>query len=268
MTATPRPANAAAEAPSVIRILREGVLDAELAGLAWLLIEARVPVIVAGAAESLAARLRLRDALTDLLPAAGRRVVIDAAGDGLQGLTAADAASTTLVGLDVTAEPASAVQVAFKALPRGADIAASIEADSLEDVHARLRRLDIRLSDDELTFLGLVLVLRSVAPGRDRVVAAHYARPLARDPNGHVQRMGPAVLATWEPATDGFEHFAWGIAAELAGRTGIWPGDLDAEIEHRRGYLSGLLAGGVDEPAAVRSAIEGFRLAHNRSGSH
>jgi hypothetical protein len=78
-----------------------------------------------------------------------------------------------------------------------------------------------------------VLVVRRVAPGRDRVVAAHYARPLARDPGGHVQRQGPAVLASWDPATDTFELFAWGVASELAGRIGFRRGALDAEIERR-----------------------------------
>lgn len=268
MTSTPRPSASGREAPSITRLLREGVLDTQLAGLAWLLIEARVPVLVAGAAASRAERIRLRDALTDFLPSGSRRVATDAAGHGLAGLTAADAASTCLVGLDVTAEPAPAVQVAFKALARGADVAASIEADSLEDVHARLRRRDIRMADDELSFLGLVLVVRTVAPARDRVVAAHYARPLARDPSGHVQRMSPAVLATWEPATDGFEHFSWGIASELAGRIGGRPGDLDPEIERRADFLLGLLAGGVDEAGRVRTAIEGFRLAHNASVTH
>jgi hypothetical protein len=124
------------------------------------------------------------------------------------------------------------------------------------------------MADDELTFLGLVLVLRSVAPGRDRVVAAHYARPLARDPSGHVQRMGPGVLATWEPATDAFEHFSWGIATELAGRIGSRPGNLDPEIERRAEFLLGLVAGGVDDAGHVRAAIEGFRLAHNTSVMH
>ena len=32
------------------------------------------------------------------------------------------------------------------------------------------------------------------------VVAAHYVRPIARDVHGHVQRLGPAVLSTWDPA--------------------------------------------------------------------
>jgi hypothetical protein len=267
MTSPPGPP-AGRDATSIAGLLREGTVDAELAGLAWLLIEARVPVIIGAVGESRDARVRVRDAVTDLLPAGARRIPISTGGDGLHDLTAADAPSTNLVGLDLSADPAPALQVAFKALPRGTAVAASIEADSLEDVHARLRRPDIRLSDDELTFLGLVLIVRTVGPGRVRVVAAHYARPLARDPGGHVQRLGPAVLATWDPATDGFEHFAWGVSSELAARIGIRPGDFDAEVERRSAFLISLVAGGVVEPRQVRTAIDGWRLASNPATLH
>ncbi len=261
--------------PSVTGLLALRVLDGPLAALAWLLAEARVPVIVVSAAADHDQRVAVREALTDLAAPGLRRVRIDAQGRGLEGLTAADTAATLLVGPDLAAAPAPALQVPFKALSRGAGLVASMEASTLEDVYARLRRLDIRLSDDELTFIGLVLVVRRVAvagppgspgppgpPGSPvtRVVAAHYVRPLARDPGGHVQRMGPAVLATWDEATDTFEDYSWGIAAELAGRIGIRPGDLDHEVERRAAYLAGLVAGGVRSVPEVRTALDGFRL--------
>jgi hypothetical protein len=227
-------------------------------------------------------RRRFLHALLDFLPATARRIPIGPSGAGLDQLTSADAATAWLVGLDLASAPAPGVRIAFRALSRGAVMAASLEADSLEAVFARLRAPDLRLSDDELTYVGLVLVLRSVpvepaAPavgprsGRGqvaRVVAAHYVRPLARDPAGHLQRRPPAVLATWEPGDDAFEHFAWGIGAELAGRAGLLPGDLDPELERRRAYLAGLLAAGLLAPDQLRSAFVGYRLAdsHGTSG--
>ncbi len=90
----------------------------------------------------------------------------------------------------------------------------------------------IRVTDDELTRLGLVLVI-----AEDRVIAAHYVRPLARDEHGHTQRLGPAVLATHDPDTDRFEHFGWGITPELAVRIGQRAGDLELEIDRRRELL-------------------------------
>jgi hypothetical protein len=125
----------------------------------------------------------------------------------------------------------------------------------------------VALTDDELTRLGVVLVLRAYAPApgdvqagpERRVVAAHYVRPLVRDAHGHVQRLGPAVLATWDEREDDFEHFAWGILPELADRTGRRPGDFEIELERRRDYLAGLAAADVVDVETVRTAIDGYR---------
>jgi hypothetical protein len=275
----------AGPAPTILDLLRDRVLDAELAALGWLLLDARVPLLVAGIDQPAPAgevadpgrgrldRRRVLQALLDFLPPAARRIPLALSGAGLDRLTSADAATAWLVGLDLGPAPAPGVRLAFRALSRGAVLAASLEADSLEAVFARLRRPDLRLTDDELTFIGLVLVVRTVPrePGLpterglvDRVVAAHYVRPLARDPAGHFQRQAPAVLATWEPRDDAFEHFAWGIATELAGRAGLRPGDLEPELERRRVYLAGLLAAGLVDANQLRSALDGYRLADSR----
>ena len=65
-------------------------------------------------------------------------------------------------------------------------------------------------------------------------MAAHYVRPTARDEHGHTQRLGPAVLATWDAATDRFEHFGWGITPELARRVDRKAGDFELEVDRRR----------------------------------
>ena len=102
-------------------------------------------------------------------------------------------------------------RIAIRAASIGYGLAATIHADTLEDVFEALRRPPVRADDDELSRLGVVLVLRRLDDGRRRVVAAHYVRPTARDEHGHVQRLGPAVLATWDADRDRFEHFGWGI---------------------------------------------------------
>jgi hypothetical protein len=280
--------------PTVLDLLANGVLDAELAAVVWLLVDSRVPLIVAGSGRSdrnsvsggpgggagprpgpLNRRATLA-AMLDLIPPLARQIPVDAGGGGLDRLTSADAATTWLVGPDVGPEPAYGLRLAFRALSRGAVLAASVEADSLEDVRARLGAPDVRLSEDELTFLGVVLVLRVVplpshpaspAGPASRVVAAHYVRPVARDPAGHLQRLPPAVLATWDARTDTFEHFAWGLAAEIAGRSGLRPGDVDGEVERRRSYLVGLLAGGVSGSNQLRRALEGYRMADSRGSA-
>jgi hypothetical protein len=54
-----------------------------------------------------------------------------------------------------------------------------------------------------------------------------------RDAHGHVQRLGPAVLATWEPRDGAWEHFAWGVLPELALRLGRSASDLEREAAAR-----------------------------------
>jgi hypothetical protein len=69
------------------------------------------------------------------------------------------------------------------------------------------------------------------------------------------------VLATWDPAVDAFEHFGWGVTPELAVRIGRRAGDFEIEVDRRRDYLAGLVAGGVTMPEAARAAIRDYRPA-------
>ena len=62
-----------------------------------------------------------------------------------------------------------------------------------------------------------------------RAAAVHYLRPTERDAQGHLQRRPHAVLATWDPTAGAFDHFAWGVVAELSGRTGRRPVDFERE---------------------------------------
>ncbi len=124
-------------------------------------------------------------------------------------------------------------------------MAATADGSRLEDVLGRLAAPPVSAVDDELTRLGVVLILGRTGSGSGerRVTAAHYLRPVSRDVHGHVQRLAPAVLATWDPARDRFEHFAWGILDELAGRIGRTPGELEREQARRGGTLSSAASG-------------------------
>jgi hypothetical protein len=116
-------------------------------------------------------------------------------------------------------------------------VSGTLAADSLEEV-VRLAGGSAELGlPDELRDLGVVVVGR-VVEGRERVVAAHYVRPLERDAGGHVQRRGPAVLAALDEQTGEWEHFAWGVAAELAERAGLSLADFEDQRHQRAVMLS------------------------------
>jgi hypothetical protein len=270
------------EPRSIAELIRAGALDAELAATLWILIEARVPVLVAAAARSVG-KTTLLTALLDFVPPAVEVVELRGVDETFDWLPQASELgwpgparrpgsgppirpdNTILLAAELSDHtPAytwgDAARVAVRAAAIGYGLAATIHGDSLDDVFATLRSDPVRLTDDELSRLGVVLVVRQDGRGVRRVVAAHYIRPVARDEHGHVQRLGPAVLATWDPATQVFEHFGWGIIPELAMRVGRRPGDFEIEAGTRRAVLDGLVASGTTDVDAVRGTIERYRI--------
>jgi hypothetical protein len=249
---------------SLESLVRESAIDAELGALASLLVEARVPIIVAGDAD-VATRDRVLGAFLAALPGESRHIELsgptedfawlpdaeslgwrsDGPTPGRAPIEQATPEGTVILAGDLAPDEltttwAGVVRIAVRAVSVGYGLAATIRASSLEDVLGRLRAAPLRLTEDELSRLGLVIVLgdRSDAAGAlPRVVAAHYLRPVARDMHGHVQKLGPAVLATWDARADRFEHFGWGVTPELAIRTGRHAGDFEIELDRRRDTL-------------------------------
>ncbi len=226
---------APSEAPSLVELVARGVLDAELAALAWLLVEGGVPVVVAAPEGRAGAGAQL---LVGLL--ASVRPDVDRAA----------------LGVPLTAAGASA-------LVRGRRVGGVIGAGSLAEVRERLGSGPLPLTPDQLTFLGCVLILGDAGGarrGRLRVTAAHYVRPLARDAHGHQQRLDPAVLATWDERLGRYEHFWWGVLPEIAARLGRRTGDLEADLHHRRDDLAGLAKAGVTKLDEVQRLVAGYHV--------
>jgi len=283
----------AAAAPprrSIVELIADGVIDAELAGLAWILIEARLPLIVGGLQQG-AGKSTLLEALLDFLPPTARRIDLGGAAEDFTWLPEAEALGwqpepdrgptppapaipvTPATGYLVADELSEhlpiytwgrAARTLVRAASLGYGIAATIHADRLEDVHDLLREGPVGLNDDELTYLGLVLIVRADRGPRGlvrrRVVAAHYARPVGRDEHGHTQRLPPAVLASRSAPDAELDHFEWGVMPELAIRLGRKAGDLEREQAERARLLTELAANGVLDADSVRQAIRAARV--------
>lgn len=222
-------------APSLVELIARGVLDAELAALVWVLVEGRIPLVVAAPA--------------DRVGAGGQLLA------GIIGSIRPDEALDTISG------PLSAAGAS--SLIRGRRAGGVVEGGSLAEVRARLASGPLPLTEDQLTFLGCVLVVGAAGEsgrGRLRVTAAHYVRPLARDAHGHSQRLDPAVLAAWDARLERYEHFAWGVLPEIAARLGRRSGDLEADLHHRRDDLAGLAKAGITSTDEVRRLIAGYKV--------
>ena len=272
---------------SIVELIATGVLDADLAALAWITVEARLPLIVAGLQQG-AGKTTVLEALLDFLPPTARRIDLAGTAEDFAWLPDAEALGwtrdvpPTLEAIPVS--PASSYLVAgelsehlpiytwgraartlVRAASIGYGIGATIHADRLEDIHGQLRARPVGFTDDELTYLGLILVVRADRGTdghlRRRVVAAHYARPVGRDEHGHTQRLPPAVLAHRDPAADRLDHFEWGVMPELAIRLDRKAGDLEREQAERAALLGGLVADGALDLGTVRAAIADRRSA-------
>lgn len=294
---------------SLVGWIRGGFIDAELAALVWLLIDSRVPVIVASpedapsraarvgtlagllAAEQPTARIEQASAVAGLVDAGelGWLSEVEPAAGGTgggpveRGEVASEPApippGTVLLAADLGPGLGrrwrAATRVLVRSVSRGFGLVSSVAAQSLEEVLASLRSMQVGLREDELSYLGVVLVVGldevAVVAGDEeatavdasdeptRISIAHYVRPVARDAHGHVQRLGPAVLASWDAVLGEWEHFAWGIYPELAARVGGRAGDFEHEHIHRTQYLAGLASAGVTDPAGVRAALDLYR---------
>jgi hypothetical protein len=285
----------AATAPpqrSIVELIATGVMDADLAALAWILVEARLPLIVGGLQRG-AGKSTVLEALLDFLPPTARRIDLAGAAEDFAWLPEAEglgwSRTTPPSEAAIPIGPASAYLVAaelsehlptytwgraartlVRAASIGYGIGATLHADRLEDVHELLRARPVGLGDDELTYLGLILIVRADhGPGghiRRRVVAAHYARPVGRDEHGHTQRLPPAVVAARDEATDRLDHFAWGVMPELAIRLGRRAGDLERDQAARAAVLSALVAGGALDLPTVQAAIAAYRAAAGAGG--
>jgi type IV secretory pathway ATPase VirB11/archaellum biosynthesis ATPase len=255
----------------LVALVREGVMDANLAALAWLTVEAGIPVVIAG--EPAGRRSAVRDALLELLPPAARTVALAGEAETFSWMAEAvelgwrsgelgwqpgaartppaaeeriragtGEAPVVLVADLVVGTPGATwgehARLMIRALAVGYSAAATAAGTRLEDVLARLAAAPVGAIDDELTRLGIVLILGSDHGGSLRVLAAHYLRPVARDAHGHIQRLPPAVLATWDDAAGRFDHFAWGVVAELGGRTGLRPAEFEREQAARARRLA------------------------------
>lgn len=133
-----------------------------------------------------------------------------------------------------------------------------VAAPSLKTAMERLSAPPNGLPDDAVRRLGVALVVEGGAGYAVRVTAAHYLRPTERDAQGHVQRRPPGVLATWDPASDAFEHFAWGITPELADRVDRSQADLEERQAARAASLARLASSAAPadlDPVRVRATM-------------
>src|SRR4051812_27191443 len=169
------------EPRSIVQLLRDRTVDAELAAHLWLLVGAGVPVVVAAGPQHAGKTTLLNAVLEFVRP---ERHFIELAGEEETFDWLPQASELGWPGVARRADgdpvrPESAVlyahelsdhtpaytwgeaaRVFVRAASIGYQLAATLHAESLEEAFELLRRPPVRSTDDELSHLGIILILR------------------------------------------------------------------------------------------------------------
>ena len=219
---------------TLISLVAQRCLDPELAAVLWLLSEGGVPTVVTGSA-SLEARSAVATAVISSDP--DRQWVV----------------------IDADAEPLS-IERLSALLRGGIGLAVCATGTDLRDLLERFEDPQSGLPEDAVRRLGVVVVVEEGKQGL-RLRSVHYLRPSERDAQGHVQRRPPAVLATWEPESDAYDHFAWGITPELADRVDRSQADFEDRQRNRGRFLAGTADRAALSPEDAQTLISAYLAA-------
>jgi len=246
---------------SILDLVQSGTLDARLAAILWLAQERRLP-IVSAAMPRLVGKTTLLVALRDLAPPWLDIVYTHGEEEDLCFLRETDPARTSIWVNELSdhlpwylwGQPAREL---FAALERGYGLAATLHADTPEQLFAYLSRPPLRIAPHGLARLGLIVNLGFFPEAGGwvrRVRAASLVLPHSGD--------GPPAtvcLAQWEQSEACFRHNSSREAAEaLAGRLGLDLSALARELAKREERLAALLGRGETSVEHVRDASVGF----------
>lgn len=233
-------------------LVTAGELSATLAAQTTLLADAGVPIVVTGSAAA-----ERRDALAAAiagaspLPAGAESAEIkiateeafvwltDPAGVGCLVAGAGGAPrsprSTRLVAHGLI-ERLSAVttKTVVRSLVRGFPLIATAPGHDLAELLDLLRGANLRVPEDDLHRLGLVIVLGGDAAAQSHVESAHLLRAPALDGGA---RRPPALLATWD-GNGGWDDFSWAALPELATRVGVTQAAYISQLAARERELA------------------------------
>jgi hypothetical protein len=233
-------------------LVTAGQISGTLAAHLSILADAGVPIVVAGSAAA-----DHRDTLADAIAAASplpagvesAEIMIapeeaftwlaDPAGVGCLVAGAGGAPrsprSTRLIAHGLIERlSAATTKTVVRSLVRGFPLIATAPGRDLAALLDLLRGANLRVPEDDLHRLGVVVVLGGDATAQSRVVSAHLLRAPALDGGA---RRPPALLATWD-GSGGWDDFAWAALPELAARIGVTQAAYSTQLASRERELA------------------------------
>ncbi len=254
---------------SVLDLVQNHTLDLRIASLLWLAVERHASVISA-AVPRLAGKTTLLLAARDFMPPWYDLVYTWGELEDFRFLEETEPGRTYIMVNEISNHTqaylsgSKALRV-LRALERGYAMAATIHADSPEEVMEELMAWTGADDPGLLGYLGLIVTIRATAGPSGPVRRVKGVDVITPPSPG---RPSPLIttLSFWNPGGDNFEHATDGEAmGALAGRLGMSPGEVIEALEHRQKLLAGLLEAGQTGTLHVRRAVqEHYRQAYGR----
>ena len=253
---------------SVAQIVALGSVDAETAGLIWLLLECGASLTVAGP--------------TDPQPGVGKTTTLNALLQFLPEGTALvymsgmyeNFAFTRIPDLDPKTTCALCNEVSdhlpiymwgriarrYLTLPsKGFRVATSVHADTIDDVLYMFIE-ELHVAPDDIRHLGLIINIGLVGrtyPPRRRWFSTHFVPPLADPKRPDV--VVPTPISLWNEYDDTFEHADSATLNELASYVGVTPQEFNKALQLRVDCLKDISRGSGIASHEMFEAINDLR---------
>lgn len=158
---------------TILGLISNETLSAELAALLWLLVEHKTSILTA-AEPQLAGKTTLLTALLDLMPPQYNSVLTRGKAEDFSFLADTDAASAYILVPELSDHtPAylwgDSVRTLFDALENGYSMAATMHADAPEHVTHMLRQPPVNIPGELLHHVGVVINIRLMYGERDMI---------------------------------------------------------------------------------------------------
>lgn len=188
---------------SLLDLIRNNTLDVDTAALLWLLVENKSSIIVASMPQ-LAGKTTLLSALMDFAPPRYERVYANGQDEDFSFLARTDPANTYILIPELSDHtPAylwgDAVQTLFKSLGQGYSMAATMHADTPEQVLDMLAGYPVYISRDALHHVRVIVNIKMSYGERDMLRRVSQVTLVSQGPTLN-------YLGGWNRERDTFTH--------------------------------------------------------------
>ena len=239
---------------SLLELVRNGSLDIAIASILWLLVEKKASLVVA-AGPRLAGKTTMLTAIMDFAPPRYAKVYMRGVDEDFSFLGQSQSSGTYLMVPELSDHtPAylwgGAARRLFEILGEVYSVAATIHADSPEQVAAMLASHPVGLTGDLLAKLDSVVNLGMIEDDRGLTRRVSSISVLNRAASEYVS------LARWHPRSDSFSHDETLEAmSALAARVRLSPAEASADLARRSETLTAWMNRDSIKADAVRQMV-------------